>query len=476
MHPMLIFLAAVLSITFPSSKGGVVPAYLVRGAARIPARRPAVIFMHWGLGDRHAFLDDALTLSNYGVTSLLIDAPFNRPNGPKDENEDLLQAVADVRKGVDLLSARNDVDPKRIGFVGLSYGAHVGALLAAQEPRFRALVLAGGLASNSEAEKNPALAPYDAEKWINKPHTAPIFLQFARNDEYISRAQADRFIKAASDPAVFKWYEGNHQFNAAARADRSSWLATELGFTIPDPAYRAVDRASPPFEIAKLGVVTDMPGMQHVTVKRDIAFSTDQKMDVYYPFGMTPKDRVPAIITVSGQARSKEFMKALRQMRFATTFAQALAVRTNRIIVMPDIRSESQGDPAKDLGELIAFLVAHADELQIDASALAIFSRSAGYSYGLRAANAANVKAFVAWYPVMSIDSKPSMPALIVTAEHDEDYDAAKVAQLGDVKHIHLPDGDHGFEIIDDLEQSRDAFVQSATFLRQLLPIRRSPD
>src|SRR5213592_2164707 len=115
MHGMLIFLATVLSIADP-------PAFLVRGAAVGPARHPAVIFMHWGLGDRHAFLDDALTLSNYGVTSLLIDAPFNRPNGPKDENEDLLQAVADVRKGVDVLSARKDVDPKRIAFVGLSYG------------------------------------------------------------------------------------------------------------------------------------------------------------------------------------------------------------------------------------------------------------------------------------------------------------------------------------------------------------------
>ena len=42
-------------------------------------------------------------------------------------------AVADVvavRRGLDLLAARPDVDPKRLGFLGYSAGARTGALLA----------------------------------------------------------------------------------------------------------------------------------------------------------------------------------------------------------------------------------------------------------------------------------------------------------------------------------------------------------
>ena len=472
----------VQDITYSSPKGGLVPAYLFTRPYASPAA--AVLFMHWGLGDRHAFYDDALALANDGVTTMAIDAPFVRANPPKDENTDVIQAVVDARRAVDVLIARRDVDPKRIGFVGLSYGAHIGAILASVEPRISAFVLAGGLASNADAEKNPALAPYDAEKWIAKPHTAPVFLQFARSDEYISRDQAGRFIKAAGDRSIYKWYEGSHQFNVEARRDREAWLASELRFSMADPTYRPVgDAPGVPkqLEIGKLGVVVDMPGMQHVPVRGDIAFKPDLKMDVYYPFGMTSKDRVPAIIAVNGQSTDIAFMKSMRHMRFATTFAEALAVRTNRIVVMPDIRPEGAGDAATDLGELIAYLTSHASELQIDATQMAIVSRSAGYSYALKAATAPSIKALALWYgnlgdPNVQSVLRKDLPTLVVTAEHDFWYDAAAAQKFVDAtgaQHIHLPDAGHAFEIIDDLDQSRDAFLKTATFLRDHLPIHR---
>src|SRR6476619_5112919 len=117
----------VQDITYNSPKGGRVPAHLFTTLNASPS--PAVVFMHWGLGDRHAFYDDAMELARYGIHSLLIDAPFTRAGAPKNENDDVIQAVVDVRRGVDLLTERKDVDPKRIAFVGLSYGAHVGAIL-----------------------------------------------------------------------------------------------------------------------------------------------------------------------------------------------------------------------------------------------------------------------------------------------------------------------------------------------------------
>jgi len=68
---------------------------------------------------------------------------------------------------------------------------------------------------------------------------------------------------------------------------------------------------------------------------------------------------------------------------------------------------------------------------------------------------------------------------LVVTAEHDFWYDAATTQKFIDAtgaQHIHLPDAAHGFEIIDDLEQSRDAFLKTAIFLRDHLPVHRRPD
>ena len=469
----------VQDITYAGAKGNRVPAYLFTQPNASAA--PAVVFMHWGLGDRHTFYDEAAALADHGVASLLIDAPFVRPDASEDENADLVQAVADVQRGIDLLAARKDVDRKRIAFAGLSYGAHVGALLAAQEPRLAGLILSGGLASNADAENNPALAPYDAEKWIAKPHNAPVFLQFARNDESISREQANRFIKAASDPAIYKWYEGTHAFSAAARADRLSWLAAHLGFTIADASYRTIVSAPVRHDIGRLGVVFEMPGMQQIKSLRDIPFTPDLKIDVYYPFAMKPADRIPAILLVNGQSDNPDFQKALRTVRFTTTMAQALAVRANRIVVVPDIRGP-KSDPAADLVELMKYLAAHEDQLQVDASQIGILSRSAGYAYALRAAAEGPVKAIAVWYgnladPGITIDK--NVPALVVTCEHDfwsSNAAAEKFVDATGAQRIHLPDGDHGFEIFDDLEQSRDAFVKTAMFLREHLPVHRHPD
>ena len=50
----------------------------------------------------------------------------------------MVQAVASVRRGVDLLvRERSDVDPQRIAYVGDSYGVVIGLDAAAIDHRFR---------------------------------------------------------------------------------------------------------------------------------------------------------------------------------------------------------------------------------------------------------------------------------------------------------------------------------------------------
>ncbi len=506
----------VQHLSYASPKGGRVPATLVtpRGV-KSPA---AIIFMHWGLGDRYAFLDEAITLGHSGVTSLLIDAPFVRP-GAKEQSEldEVVQTVIDLRRAVDLLQSKSSIR-HQIGFVGLSYGAWMGAILSGVEPRIECFVLAGGLASNSDEQKNASLAPLDAEKWIARKNV-PVFLQFALKDEYISREQVARWDKATPDPRLLKWYEGGHEFNPASRRDRMSWLSTIFGFTLPDATYQSVALPDKPLamfnpyeEIAKQGVVIDIPGMQHAVVKRDIAWKGDLKMDIYYPHGVVPDDRIPAIISLAGQA-PPDFMRTVRHMRFSTTFAQALATRCNRIVVVPDLKSAHTAtarygrlqEVATDVDDLIAYVRSHADELQIDRDSLGILFRSAGWSYGFRAAlrgAPTYVKAVVAYYPHLAIDAlpglpqqfldelsplklfaqgKPLPPILLVTPQYDDWSSAADTKRFLDaaataktiVRHIHLPNGGHAFELDDDLEESREALLQTMLFLREKLPIRR---
>src|SRR6266498_1894072 len=120
--------ATVHDITYDSPKDGVVPAYLVVPKGRGPFA--AVIWGHWYWGNssmrnRREFLDEAIALAPAGVVSLLTDGPIARPGHldikePLDERNatEFLQQVIDMRRGLDLLLARRDIDPKRIAYVG----------------------------------------------------------------------------------------------------------------------------------------------------------------------------------------------------------------------------------------------------------------------------------------------------------------------------------------------------------------------
>ena len=55
-----------------------------------------------------------------------------------------------MRRTVDYLETRSDIDRGRLGFYGYSWGARIGAIVGGVEDRFKALILAhGGLPSES---------------------------------------------------------------------------------------------------------------------------------------------------------------------------------------------------------------------------------------------------------------------------------------------------------------------------------------
>src|SRR3989475_9592517 len=122
---------AIHDITYSSPKGGLVPAYLVVPKGKGPFA--AVIWGHWywdnsPMRNRKEFLDEAVALALAGVVSLLPDGPVARPGHVASKDlldervaTDFLQQVIDMRRGVDVLMARQDVDAKRIAYVGHSY-------------------------------------------------------------------------------------------------------------------------------------------------------------------------------------------------------------------------------------------------------------------------------------------------------------------------------------------------------------------
>lgn len=73
---------------------------------------------------------------------------FSRPETPSSYayTEYLVQVVKDLRRSIDYLETRPDIDSERLAYYGMSWGGNLGAIIPAVEERFSASVLvAGGL-------------------------------------------------------------------------------------------------------------------------------------------------------------------------------------------------------------------------------------------------------------------------------------------------------------------------------------------
>ena len=162
---------AIHDITYASPKGGPVGAYLVVPKGKGPFA--AVVFGHWGNGTRSEFIPEAKLYAKAGAISLIPDYPWERAepwhkaldhfDKPEIDRDAEIQAVIDLRRGIDLLLARPDVDRKRLAYVGHSYGAQWGAILSAVDQRMKVTVLmagAPGIADVFLRVENPSLIEF----------------------------------------------------------------------------------------------------------------------------------------------------------------------------------------------------------------------------------------------------------------------------------------------------------------------------
>lgn len=247
----------VHKISYPSPKTGDVPAYLVIPDGEGPFA--GIILMHGSSGSRQTMLPLAEDLVHTGAVVLTISAPSARILGrdwitftPGDRDEQI-QLMVDLRRGVDLLIQHEKVDPSRIGYIGYSYGAAMGGLLAGIEPRIKAyglMVGDGGLVNHFMEDGEPyggfeRIDPAAREHWLGAmepiepihyvSHAAPsaLFFQNARYDRSVTEADALAYQAAGSQPKQVQWYDSGHGLPPQAYNDMVAWLAEQIGI---DPA------------------------------------------------------------------------------------------------------------------------------------------------------------------------------------------------------------------------------------------------
>ena len=134
-----------------------VPAYLAIPKEKEIEKLPAVILMHgWNLfwGKNEDWVQDwipLLTAQGYAVLApdhflygeRKVEGGFDQGSnrGPYYYREWMCQTVVDLRRGVDYLLSRPDIDPERIVVFGGSLGGWIGSILTAVEPRINASIL-----------------------------------------------------------------------------------------------------------------------------------------------------------------------------------------------------------------------------------------------------------------------------------------------------------------------------------------------
>lgn len=142
---------------FHSEANQTVPFVIVR-PARAPGTLPAVIVLHGTGDDKDGMVDLCAALAERGMLAIAIDARYHGTrvpggaDGSEQYEEAILQAwrekdatrqehpfyydtVYDLWRTVDYLETRQDVDPKRIGMIGISMGGIETWLAAATDER-----------------------------------------------------------------------------------------------------------------------------------------------------------------------------------------------------------------------------------------------------------------------------------------------------------------------------------------------------
>jgi len=224
----------------------------------IKGKTASIIWVH--SNGFYSQLPDAMLMARDGAISLLLELSASTENGDAARLE-MIRSLTSIRRGVDILMARPDVDAQRIGFVGHSYGAMIGTVAAAVDKRFKAVVFEVGLLGMSihiRTSPHPwaesvrtgkgdkleeflaAIEPLDAGHYVGRLAPTALLFQSARMDLGVPDKDAQDFFEAASEPKQLKWYDTGHEvLDIAAIADRARFLSMHLNLPPIDPVLKA---------------------------------------------------------------------------------------------------------------------------------------------------------------------------------------------------------------------------------------------
>jgi dienelactone hydrolase len=210
------------------------------------AKRPAVSVLHILGADFPLSRYMAARLADRGVAALFVKMPYygeRRPaRGAPDARRFLStdidrtvtamrQGICDVRRAAAWLASRPDVDPRRVGVSGISFGGIVSSIVVAVDPAIRegAFLLAGGDLSTilwhmpegkafrqrwvesgrTLADLKALTDPFDPLAYASGLKGKRVFMMAGKVDEVIPPACARALWDAAGRPPIY-WCDCGH--------------------------------------------------------------------------------------------------------------------------------------------------------------------------------------------------------------------------------------------------------------------------
>lgn len=193
---------------------------------------PVIILLH-GLGDNkqvdyieygnRVLLDSGyavlrIDISNHGDRHI-DDYDFDLVDGYRYWTRDMVtQTVFDLRRAVDFIETRKDLDPERIGFLGISLGGIIGTIFCSIDERVEVpvIVLAGGqlnLMFGQKAlsqETRDYLSVIDPINYVRQISPRPLLMINAEHDDVVPPVTSKLLYAKAKKPKRIIWYPARH--------------------------------------------------------------------------------------------------------------------------------------------------------------------------------------------------------------------------------------------------------------------------
>lgn len=187
---------------------------------------PLVLLQHGAGGSKEApYLDAAAgPWARAGAAVASIDFPLHGERASAKLTQELLrglagaapgspgdrlraglarQAVSDLQRALDALTAHPQIDGDRVVYAGFSLGAILGALFCGADPRPRAAALALGGGGIGPAALDPV-------HHIARFAPRPLLFVNATRDQVVPRQAAEALHEAAGEPKEIVWFDTDH--------------------------------------------------------------------------------------------------------------------------------------------------------------------------------------------------------------------------------------------------------------------------